>query len=121
MYVITHTMYNTHMHTDPDEPTRFSVEQLNSTSLNVTWGAPADPNGVILSYHLSVELDPADAAYLPGNSTMNVTIDNPDARSYVLSGLHEFATYSLSLAAATAQGIGNSTEPIQRSTATAGK
>ena len=109
------------MYTDPDEPTRFRVKQLNSTSLNVTWGAPADPNGVILSYHLSVELDPADAAYLPENSMMNITIDDPDARSYILSGLHEFATYLLSLAAATAQGIGNSTEPIQRSTATAGK
>ena len=107
--------------TDPDEPTNFNVEVLNSTSMMVTWNAPADPNGVILSYHLFVELDPADAAYLPGNPTMNITIDNPGARNYILSDLHEFATYSMRLAAATAQGIGNSTEVRQEKTATAGQ
>ena len=52
---------------------------------------------------------------------MNITIEDPDARSYVLSGLHEFATYSLRLAAATEQGVGNSTDTIQRKTATAGQ
>ena len=94
---------------------------LNSTSLTVTWGAPADPNGIILTYHLFVELDSPDAAYLPGSSYMDITIDDPDARTYILSGLHEFATYTLRLAAATAQGIGNSTEPRQQKTATAGQ
>ena len=84
--------------------------------MNVTWGAPADPNGIILSYHLFVELDPEDATYLPGNSSMDITIADPDARSYILSGLHEFATYCLRLAAATAEGIGNMTECINRTT-----
>ena len=105
--------------TDPDEPTNFNVIVLNSNSMMVTWDAPSDPNGVILSYHLLVELDPADAAYLPGNRTMNITITN--AMSYVLTGLHEFATYHLSLTAATAQGIGNSTERVSRRTDPAGE
>ena len=82
----------------------------------VTWDAPADPNGIILSYHLFVELDPKDAAYLPGNSSMDINIADPDARSYILSGLHEFATYYLRLAAATAEGIGNMTERVNRIT-----
>ena len=89
--------------------------------MSVTWGAPADPNGVILSYHLFVTLDLANAVYLPGNPDMNITIEDPTARIYILSGLHEFATYSLSLAAATAQGIGNRTKPVESTTAMAGE
>ena len=52
---------------------------------------------------------------------MDITIEDPDVRVYVLSGLHEFATYSLSLAAATAQGIGNRTLAIQRTTSMDGE
>ena len=89
--------------------------------MSVTWGAPADPNGVILSYHLFVTLNPSNAVYLPGNPDMNITIEDPTARIYILSGLHEFATYSLSLAAATAQGIGNRTDSVESTTAMAGE
>jgi hypothetical protein len=52
---------------------------------------------------------------------MNITIENPDARSYILSGLHEFATYSVRLVAATAQGVGNSTEIFRQRTNPAGQ
>ena len=50
--------------------------------MSVTWGAPADPNGVILSYHLFVTLNSSDAVYLPGNPDMNITIEDPAATMY---------------------------------------
>ena len=89
--------------------------------MGVTWGPPADPNGIILSYNLFVMLNEEDAQYLPGPSRMNFTIEDINTRSYVLTDLHEFATYSLRLAAATSVGIGNRTEPVMRKTLMDGK
>ena len=106
--------------TDPDEPTNFRVTVVNSTSLSATWEPPDDANGVIISYHLSVVLDARDALYLPSDSSMEFNI-SATSRSYVLTNLHEFATYSLSLAAATTVGIGNYTEPQLTTTLMAGE
>ena len=114
-------MYTHTSNVVPDKPTEFQVAVINSTSMRVTWGPPADPNGIILSYSLFVTLDAQDAMYLPGPSSMNVTINDVDTRSHLLTDLHEFATYSLELAAATSVGIGDRTEPIAMTTEMAGE
>ena len=85
----------------------------------VTWGPPADPNGIILSYHLYIDLSPEDAAYLSEDSREN-NISNTSS-SYTVGGLHEYAMYTLRLAASTSAGIGNVTEPITMTTNEAGE
>ena len=84
----------------------------------MTWEPPADPNGVILSYHLNVSIDPRDVSYF---TMSDVPIEiGADERTYVLEGLHPFIEYQLQLSARTRVGIGNRTAVMPATTLMAG-
>ncbi len=93
----------------PDAPSDFTVlATTNSTALRATWNEPLDPNGVLTGYRLNVRaltryLSPEDSGY---NEQFNFRADE---FSFVISGLHPFASYDCELRASTSVGFGTET------------
>ena len=87
----------------PGPPQILQVDVLNSTSFSVTWNEPLERNGVVEGYRLNYSLLAVDD-YLSETYT-EVDLD-PSSRSYVVSGLHPYASYQLELRAETDKGLG---------------
>ena len=100
-------------------PTNFGVAVINSTALIVSWEPPDDPNGIVISYHLFISIDPRDAEYLNSDiqSEFEIAADN---RGYILEGLHPFIEYHLQLSARTIAGMGITTSVLSATTLTEG-
>ena len=86
---------------------------LSSTSVELSWTPPPDPNGNITGYHIE---------YLP--VTENGTHDNKEANittsvmNYTVTGLEENTLYHFTVSAETSAGRGEgSTVPVRTSIA----
>ena len=85
-------------------PLELSASAENSTSISITWSSLEDEfrNGVLLNYSLNViELNSRKVYSLQGNVTR-----------MVLSSLHPYYTYEISVAAATRHGTGPFSRPV---------
>ena len=80
---------------------------IDSRSVRATWDNPIDPNGIILSFSLALQLAPGQD-YLPPPTETAITLD-PSTFERVIQGLHPFARYDFTLRAATSFGEGNIT------------
>ena len=94
--------------TAPDAPDNFTVTVIDSQSVRATWDDPPDPNGIILSFFLTVQLAPGQD-YLPQFLATSFTL-NPNTFEYMIAGLHPFAEYVFLLSADTSFGEGNITD-----------
>uniref|UniRef100_A0A8C5DTH8 Protein-tyrosine-phosphatase n=1 Tax=Gouania willdenowi TaxID=441366 RepID=A0A8C5DTH8_GOUWI len=84
-----------HLRTDDDsELTHINVSNLSSSSIDVAWQRPLEPNGEIMEYTLTL--------FGPGGSDTTVTINT----STVLTDLLPYTPYNLSITAATRKGSG---------------
>ena len=90
----------------PGPPQILEVAVLSSTSFNVTWDEPLDPNGVVEGYRLNYSLLAVDDYLRVVNETYPDVDLGPSNRSYVVNGLHPFASYQLELRARTDKGFG---------------
>ncbi|XP_028306525.1 phosphatidylinositol phosphatase PTPRQ isoform X2 [Gouania willdenowi] len=87
-----------HLRTDDDIPSSapvlVSTRNLSSSSIDVAWQRPLEPNGEIMEYTLTL--------FGPGGSDTTVTINT----STVLTDLLPYTPYNLSITAATRKGSG---------------
>ena len=81
---------------------------VDSQTVGATWEDPLDPNGIILSFSLSLQLTPGQDYLLPLPPVTNFTL-SPDTFERDIAGLHPFARYEFSLRAATSFGGGSVT------------
>ncbi len=115
--VYTHTL----THAVPDEPTNFVATAVNSTTISLSWDEPIDPNGRVLSYHLTARIGPQDIYAVPsGLAGLNTTLGDGDLRTTELYGLHPYVLYLFQLSAATSVGQGNLTATRMVTTQQAG-
>ena len=81
---------------------------VDSQSVRATWEDPLDPNGIILSFSLSLQLTPGQDYLLP-LPTQTEFLLSSDTFERDIAGLHPFARYEFSLRAATSFGEGSVT------------
>ena len=99
----------------PDAPGSFTVSEVYSDALRVSWDRPLRVNGVLLAYllkHWRNDTSPSNAhtTRLP-----NVTL------SYTVTGLSANTIYSVELSAQTRAGIGTSKRLSAMTTQSPGK
>ena len=93
--------------TEPNAPpTNVNGHNTSSTSILVEWGnvPTADQNGVILSHTVTYKA-------LPDGSQRTKTVSGPTTQA-ILTGLNEFAKYSITVFASTVKGGGRESAPI---------
>ena len=82
---------------------------VDSQSVRATWENPLDPNGIIVSFSLRLQLTPGQG-YLPLPPDTEFLLNlSPDTFERDIPGLHPFARYEFSLRAATSFGEGSVT------------
>ena len=86
-------------------PTNVQGHNTSSTSILVQWGnvPAADQNGVILSYTVTYQA-------LPDGSPQTNVVSAPTTQ-VTLTGLNEYANYSITVFASTVMGDGNVSSP----------
>ena len=82
-----------------DPPSNFRGTVVNSTAVSLTWSEPLLPYGIITSYTIT---------YNSTERQISVTVNSRDTNSYLISGLNEFAMYSVFIRASTRVGFGPS-------------
>ena len=82
-----------------DPPGDFRGAVVNSTAVSLTWSEPLIPHGIITSYTIT---------YNSTGRQISVTVNARDTNSYLISGLNEFAMYSVFIHASTRVGFGPS-------------
>ena len=98
-------------------PISFSVVNSTATTVNVSWQAPADSNGIRLGYYLNVT-DPKYLLVDSGKETLPIPPNEqenedsfsnllPDDSQFLVTMLHPFASYRLTLQARTVKGLGD--------------
>ena len=93
--------------TEPNAPpSDVQGHNISSTSILVQWGnvPAADQNGIILRYTISYKA-------LPDGSELTEDVNAPTMQA-TLTGLNEYANYSITVFASTAKGNGNISAPI---------
>ena len=97
----------------PDGVAKPVLQVLSSSSIHVSWDAPAKPNGVITAYKV-VHVASQD---------VQVTSDAGTGRAFTLQGLEPYTAYEIWIRACTAQGCssGESAKARTRETAPAGQ
>ena len=80
---------------------------VDSQTVRATWEDPLDPNGIILSFSLRLQLTPGQG-YLPLPTQTEFPLSS-DTFEHDIAGLHPFARYEFSLRAATSFGEGSAT------------
>ena len=88
----------------PDAPTSFTVSEVYSDGLRVSWGRPAQVNGILVAYILKYWKNTS----LPSTGQTK-TISNTTL-SFVVTGLKANTVYRVQLAAQTRAGMGSSKE-----------
>ena len=73
--------------TEPDAPENFMVVSINSTTVLATWDEPLDPNGIIISYSLTLSLA-RGWDYLPHPDTSSYPDLGPEIFELEIPGLH---------------------------------
>ncbi|XP_062861138.1 phosphatidylinositol phosphatase PTPRQ [Trichomycterus rosablanca] len=81
-------------------PYELSYESISSSEVNVSWSPPLEPNGLIIYYNVE---------YWNTTHTINITTPAPFA---ILSNLRKYASYRLTVQAATRVGLSNYTSEI---------
>ena len=101
----------------PSEPQNVEAKALNSTSLNVSWIAPAKPYGTILGYavyYQEQELLGKKEGYIKTNDTGNRLFE-------VLIALKESTSYQVRVQAFTSAGGGNWSKVAEARTLSGGR
>ena len=86
--------------TDPDSagpPSFIDAMTINSTAIEVMWGFPSDPQGIIQGYIITYRVDDVS-----NEMTQNVTLDTPNDMSnqtYVIDMLRPFTDYHFRVSA----------------------
>ena len=95
----------------PPPPSNVMVVRTGATTLSVSWEPLTleEARGFIQSYDVTVERSDARRKR-QGDGSMTV---DPGQSSVVIGGLDPTAQYSVSVAAVTNAGMGNTTPPIQ--------
>lgn len=99
----------------PDAPGSFTVSEVYSDALRVSWDRPLRVNGVLLAYllkHWRNDTSPSNAHTTP--------LPN-DTLSYTVTGLSANTIYSVELSAQTRAGIGTSKKLSAMTTQSPGK
>lgn len=104
MVSFNHYSLFTIIHIVPGIPDNVSLTTINSTSLQLSWLPPLEPNGIIIGYYISVELQPVYQNYLTGSLITIATY--PDEDELILNDLHSFAGYTVTIQATTRVGNG---------------
>ena len=105
------TNFNYILYIVPGIPENLFVNEINSTTILVSWDEPSITNGIITMYEI---------LYSPGNHSVlndNVTVISVTATvntSYeiIISGLDHFTVYTVAVRAYTSIGGGNLTDTL---------
>ena len=89
----------------PSAPRDLTVTDTGSTSINITWSAPANANGILLRYYIDLEEETGGQLVL----LETVVLTDPQTTSYSFTNLMAFILYRIEVSAATRIGEGNST------------
>lgn len=94
-------------------PQNVEVLTANSTAINLVWEPPPPEhqNGLIEAYYITVTVDETREQFQLTSTTA----------ALVATGLHPYYTYSFSIAAVTAAGMGPFSEPARNQTFEDGK
>ncbi|XP_063075543.1 integrin beta-4 isoform X2 [Engraulis encrasicolus] len=88
----------------PSEPGRLAFNVISPTVTQVSWGEPAETNGVITQYE--VLYTPINDDSKPMGADKKVKIDNPKKRMLLIENLQPNQTYSYKVRAANSVGWG---------------
>jgi len=88
----------------PEVPTNFSAVAVSSTAIQLSWSAPAAPNGILLSYTVAYADMNDDLS--SNNSYVFVVYDN-NTFGDIVTGLNEHTPYVYSISANTIAGSGD--------------
>lgn len=89
-----------HTHTAPGPLSSLSVVTASATSISITWDEPAQTNGRISGYVITY------TSLTDGIPHSGKIVTDSTARSYTLTGLQEYTTYSVTILARTAAADG---------------
>ena len=99
----------------PDAPTSFTVSEVYSDGLRVSWGEPAQLNGILVEYILKYWRNSSSASAARTVSVSNETL------SYVVTGLSPNTLYSVQVAAKTRVGLGSAKQLDVRTVSSPGE
>ena len=91
----------------PSRPQGVFVEASSSTTIEVKWSAPAEPNGVIQNYLIEYGKD-------PDQQTTEKVVTNRTFQ-FTLTGLEKFTTYYIKVRGKTSE-RGNASEVLNATT-----
>ena len=83
----------------PGPPSNIKVDVISSYELNVSWDLPAEANGVITRYEVTI--------YEKEKENVNETHDAKLEKSKLFIGLEPFTSYMVEVQASTKAGRGN--------------
>ena len=92
----------------PGSPSNIKVDVLSSYELNASWDLPAEANGVITKYKVTI--------YEKGKENVSKTHDAKLKKSKLFSGLKPFTYYMVEVQASTKAGRGNWSDPVETRT-----
>ena len=90
----------------PSRPLGVFVEASSSTTIDVTWSAPAEPNGIIQNYLIEYGN--------PDQQTTEKVVTNRTFK-FTLTGLEKFTTYYIKVRGKTSE-RGNASEVLNATT-----
>ena len=96
-------------------PINVSAHAKSRTAVSVTWEIEGPEPGFVLRKHILAYRELGSGA-----EWINITVNGPNAREKMLTGLTTFTTYEIKVAAAT-NFIGNFSEPVNVTTLEGGK
>ncbi|KAF2354314.1 PTP type protein phosphatase [Trinorchestia longiramus] len=98
----------------PGEPRGVDVKVLNSTSIEVKWGAPSERerHGIIRGYQIHVQaVTSRGSEVIPQGQGRPYTTHKGDATSYIITDLEPDTQYQIQVAALTRKGDGARSNP----------
>ena len=91
----------------PSRPQDFSVEASSSTTIDVKWSVPAEPNGIVQNYLI-------EYGEGPDQQTTEKVVTNSTFQ-FTLTGLEKFTTYYIKVRGKTSE-RGNASEVLNATT-----
>ncbi|XP_064396511.1 phosphatidylinositol phosphatase PTPRQ-like isoform X3 [Halichondria panicea] len=90
----------------PGSPLNLMALELSSTSINVSWTAPSQRNGILLSYTVYYAIDNLDASNGEEQMLAVDVLEDMEMQFVVLENLTEFTSYRVEVSASTVAGEG---------------